>query len=104
MREYHAVRWDFFRVATRRSEDWTSRNRTSSEKIKGPSYSRLQAGAKIRVNLTEWIGMLERHGHDKLRLTECPICETDLRGKRVSIHIGSHDPDEIGLSPTGVLK
>ncbi len=48
--------------------------------------------------------MLERFGHDKLRLVECPVCGTDLTGRKPSHHIEDHAPSEFGLSPKGVIQ
>ena len=48
--------------------------------------------------------MLERFGHDKLRLVECPVCGTDLSEKRPANHIQKHGPSEFGLSPKGVIQ
>ncbi|MFB9810331.1 hypothetical protein [Haloarcula sebkhae] len=48
--------------------------------------------------------MIERFGHDKIRLVECPVCGIDLRNKRVSHHVASHRPSEFGLSPQGVIQ
>lgn len=52
-------------------------------------------------------------GHRMLRLLRCPICETRLNGNRggpadgersararaVASHVGTHNPEDLGLSP-----
>jgi|GEM_PF-3191269 Zn ribbon nucleic-acid-binding protein len=48
--------------------------------------------------------MIERFGHDKIRLVECPVCGRDLRDKKVSFHVESHAPTDFGLSPQGVIQ
>jgi hypothetical protein len=44
--------------------------------------------------------MIERFGHDKIRLVECPLCGVDLRKKIPAAHIArEHGPADGGLSP-----
>jgi hypothetical protein len=47
----------------------------------------------------------ETHGTKdrKVDLIRCPACEVDLRGKRASFHIASHDPEDFGLAPLGTI-
>lgn len=46
--------------------------------------------------------MIERFGHDKIRLVECPACGTDLRGSVPAAHIArEHGPGDLGLTPLG---
>jgi len=48
--------------------------------------------------------MIERFGHDKIRLVECPACRTDLRNRKAAHHIEDHQPDDFGLSAAGEYR
>lgn len=48
--------------------------------------------------------MIERFGHDKIRLVECPVCGADLRNRKASHHIQDHRPTDFGLTPEGVIR
>lgn len=44
--------------------------------------------------------MIERFGHDKIRMVECPICGLDLGQKLPADHIArEHGPSDVGLTP-----
>jgi len=47
--------------------------------------------------------MIERFGHDKIRLVECPVCGANLRGEKTAHHIAKHSPTDFGLAPEGEI-
>jgi len=47
--------------------------------------------------------MIERFGHDKIRLVECPVCGANLRGEKTAHHIAKHSPTDFGLGPEGEI-
>ena len=48
--------------------------------------------------------MIERFGHDKIRLVECPVCRANLNGKKTAHHIANHRPSDFGLTPAGEIR
>ena len=43
--------------------------------------------------------MIERYGHDKIRMVACPIGEDDLRDSLPAVHIAREQgPTDVGLT------
>jgi len=66
--------------------------------------SQVDSSDEISSRTSDEIGKrIERFGHDKIRLVECPVCGVGLRNKKTAHHIEKHSPSDFGLTGGEVL-